>query len=272
MRLLCANLLALLCLFISNSAYSEDKKYTYYIEWNEVKGNNGYKIEIRKKSLEDTLVMEEKISVNSLEFKITAGEYEFRISALNRFGKPSSWSQWSAFVVEQDRPKSVVDAEKKQALAGNSQWKVLIPGLLPLEKKEYGRASLVLFWFGALAVAGNAERTAGNSLSQSGTNDSAFLTLVALTSPLPVSYFFLHRREEDKKEYDRHQNNQVSIGVLALLSYGLNAWLEKRSFQSTSVLIESKSEYSTRWAYPSSQTNSIFSLGRVEISFRKELE
>ncbi|AOP35059.1 hypothetical protein A0128_15135 [Leptospira tipperaryensis] len=262
----------LFCIFISNSVYSEDKNYTYYIEWNEVKGNNGYKIEIRKKGLEDTIAKEEKVSTNSLEFKIPAGEYEFRISALNRFGKPSSWSQWSAFLVEQDRPKSVVEAEKKLALAAASPWKVWVPGLLPLEKKEYGRASLIIFWFGALAVAGNAERNAGNSLSQSATNDSAFLTLVTLYSPLPVSLYFIHQREEDKKEYNRHQNNQVSIGVLALLSYGLNVWLEKRSFHSTTVLIESKSESYSRWTYPDSLTNPLLSLGRIEVSFRKELE
>lgn len=272
MKSFCANLLVLFFICISTSVYSEDKKYLYYIEWNEVKGNNGYKIEIRKKSIEDTLVMEEKVAVNSLEFKIPSGEYEFRISALNRFGKPSSWSQWSAFHVEQDRPKSVVEAEKKQALTGSSPWKVWIPGLLPLERKEYGRASLIFLWFGALAVAGNAERSAGNSLSQSSTNDPAFITLVALYSSLPVSYYFIHQREGDKKEYNRHQNNQVSIGVLALLSYGLNVWLEKRSFHSTTVLIESKSENNTRWIYPSSQNNPILTLGRIEISFRKELE
>ncbi|PJZ54220.1 fibronectin type III domain-containing protein [Leptospira adleri] len=271
MRSFWANLLVLFCICISTSVYSEDKKYLYYIEWNEVKGNNGYKIEIRKKTIEDILAMEEKVTVNSLEFKIPAGEYEFRISALNRFGKPSSWSQWSAFLVEQDRPKSVVEAEKKRALTGNSPWKVWIPGLLPLERKEYGRASLVFLWFGALAVAGNAERNAGNALSHAGTNDPAFLTLVALTSPLPIGYFFLHQREEDKKEYDRHQNNQVSIGVIALLSYGLNVWLEKRSFHSTTVLIESKPESNTRWNYPTSQASPILTLGRIEISFRKEL-
>ncbi|MBM9579649.1 fibronectin type III domain-containing protein [Leptospira sp. 201903070] len=272
MKSLSVNLLILFCGFISNSVYSEDRNYTYYIEWNEVKGNNGYKIEIRKKGLEDTIVKEEKVSTNSLEFKILAGEYEFRISALNRFGKPSSWSQWSAFLVEQDRPKSMVEAEKKQTFSGSSSWRIWVPGLVPLEKKEYGKASLILFWFGALAVAGNAERNAGNSLSQSSTNDPTFITLVALYSSVPVSYYFIHQREEDKKEYNRHQSNQVGIGVLALLSYGLNVWLEKRSFHSTTVLIESKSENNSRWIYPNSHTNSILSLGRVEISFRKEFE
>ncbi len=108
----------LFCLFISYSAYSEERKYTYYIEWNEVKGNNGYKVEVRKISNPEILVAEEKTVTSSLEFLIPAGEYEFRISALNRFGKPSSWSQWSSFQVEQDRPKSVVEAEKKLTAAG----------------------------------------------------------------------------------------------------------------------------------------------------------
>ncbi|EMJ96371.1 fibronectin type III domain-containing protein [Leptospira alstonii] len=260
----------LLCLFISYSAYSEDRKYTYYIEWNEVKGSHGYKVEVRKVSEPETLVAEEKTVTSSLEFLIPAGEYEFRISALNRFGKPSSWSQWSSFLVEQDRPKSMVEAEKKRAVDGVSTWKVWVPGLLPIERKEYTKASLIFLWFGALAVAGNAERVAGNSLSQSAGNDPSFLTLVALTTPAPVSIYFLQKREDDKKEYDRHQSNQTSIGVLALLSYGLNVWLEKRSFHSTAVLIESKPEGVSRWNYPNLlQPNS---LGRIEISFRKEFE
>ncbi|MBW0432368.1 fibronectin type III domain-containing protein [Leptospira yasudae] len=263
---------ALICLFISVSAYSEERKYTFYIEWNEVKGNNGYKVEIRKPSDPNTLVAEEKVVTNSLEFLIPAGEYEFRISALNRFGKPSSWSQWSAFLVEHDRPKSVYEAEKKQAAVGVASWKVWVPGLLPLERKEYTKASLIFLWFGALAVAGNAERTAGNSLAQSSTNDPGFLTLAALTTPLPVTFYLLQQRDEDKKEYKTHQNNQVGIGALALLTYGLNVWLEKRSFQSTTVLIESKSEGVTRWNSPNLQPNSFLSLGRIEMSFRKEFE
>ncbi|PJZ59028.1 fibronectin type III domain-containing protein [Leptospira barantonii] len=272
MKSLAGKILLLLCLFISYSAYSEDKKYTFYIEWNEVKGNNGYKVEVRKTSTPETLFAEEKVVTNSLEFLIPAGEYEFRISALNRFGKPSSWSQWSSFLVEHDRPKSVYEAEKKQAVTGVSTWKVWVPGLLPIERKEYKKASLIFLWFGALAVAGNAERMAGNSLSQSSSNDPAFLTLAALTTPLPVSFYLIHQRDEDKKEYKNHQNNQVGIGVLALLSYGLNVWLEKRSFQSTTVLIESKSEGLSRWNQPNIQPNSFLSLGRIELSFRKEFE
>ncbi|WP_394854595.1 fibronectin type III domain-containing protein [Leptospira ellisii] len=266
----------LFCMCISISIYSEEKKYTYYIEWNEVKGNNGYKLEIRKPSVPDVLIREDRVSVNSLEFSIPAGEYEFRISALNRFGKPSSWSQWSPFLVEHDRPKSAVEAEKRRELTGGTftSWKVWVPGLLPLEKKEYGRASFLLVWFGALAVAGNAERTAGNSLAESATNDPAFLTLSVLGAPLPVSLYLLHKREEDKKEYDRHQNNQTAIGVLALLSYGLNVWLEKRSFHSTTVLIESKPEIPSRWSDPSAQTGGsgsggLGSFGRIEVGFRK---
>ncbi|WP_425460697.1 fibronectin type III domain-containing protein [Leptospira gomenensis] len=260
---------------ISISIYSEEIKYTYYIEWNEVKGNNGYKLEIRKPSAPDFPVREDKVSVNNLEFSIPAGEYEFRISALNRFGKPSSWSQWSRFSVEHDRPKSVVEAEKRKEIAGGispSAWKVWVPGLSPLEKKEYGRVSFVLIWFGTLAVAANAERTAGNSLAESTTNDPGFLTLSAFAAPLPVSLYLLHKREEDKKEYDRHQNNQTVIGVLAILSYGLNVWLEKRSFHSTTVLIESKPESYSRWNDPFVQTvnsNGLGYLGRIEVGFRK---
>lgn len=254
----------LFCLFISYSAYSEERKYTYYIEWNEVKGNNGYKVEVRKISNPEILVAEEKTVTSSLEFLIPAGEYEFRISALNRFGKPSSWSQWSSFQVEQDRPKSVVEAEKKLTAAGVSTWKIWVPGLLPIERKEYIKASLIFLWFGALAVA-------GNSFAQSATNDPAFLTLVSFYAPLPVSIYFLQQRDGDKKEYERHQNNQVSIGLLAILSYGLNVWLEKRSFHSTTVLIESKPESMSRGNDSYQQSNVLFSLGRFEISFRKEL-
>ncbi|KON78470.1 fibronectin type III domain-containing protein [Leptospira kirschneri] len=272
MRSVVLKILVLFCLFISYSAYSEERKYTYYIEWNEVKGNNGYKVEVRKVSSPETLVAEEKTATSSLEFLIPAGEYEFRISALNRFGKPSSWSQWSSFQVEQDRPKSVVEAEKKLAATGVSTWKVWVPGLLPIERKEYIKTSLIFLWFGALAVAGNAERVAGNSFAQSATNDPTFLTLVSFYTPLPLSIYFLHQRDGDKKEYERHQNNQVSIGLLAILSYGLNVWLEKRSFHSTTVLIESKPESIFRGNDSYIQPNVLFSLGRFEISFRRELE
>lgn len=158
------------------------------------------------------------------------------------------------------------------AVTGVSTWKVWVPGLLPIERKEYIKISLIFLWFGALAVAGNAERVAGNSFAQSATNDPTFLTLVSFYAPLPLSIYFLHQRDGDKKEYERHQNNQVSIGLLAILSYGLNVWLEKRSFHSTTVLIESKPESVFRGNDSYIQPNILFSLGRFEISFRRGLE
>ncbi|EMK05007.1 hypothetical protein LEP1GSC176_1984 [Leptospira kirschneri str. MMD1493] len=75
MRSVVLKILVLFCLFISYSEYSEERKYTYYIEWNEVKGNNGYKVEVRKVSSPETLVAEEKTATSSLEFLIPAGEY-----------------------------------------------------------------------------------------------------------------------------------------------------------------------------------------------------
>lgn len=102
-------------------------------------------MEVRKISNPEILVAEEKTVTSSLEFLIPAGEYEFRISALNRFGKPSSWSQWSSFQVEQDKPKSVVEAEKKLTAAGVSTWKIWVPGLLPIERKEYNQGFFDFF-------------------------------------------------------------------------------------------------------------------------------
>jgi hypothetical protein len=84
----------LLLLFITFEISANDKDY---IEWKPIDGANGYRIEIRDNSKRK--IVDENTKLNHYLVKIPKGKYEFRISPLNLFEKPTVWSYWKALKV-----------------------------------------------------------------------------------------------------------------------------------------------------------------------------
>ncbi|WP_246048667.1 fibronectin type III domain-containing protein, partial [Leptospira sarikeiensis] len=177
-----------------------------------------------------------QVSENEIEFSLEAGSYDYRIAALNRFGKPSAFTPWTNFKVEQDRPKAVALAEKEEASKGVKTSKfVWIPGTGYYSKGERWKSYGIWSWFAALAYLGNLEREAGNTLASKPLNDPVNIYFLGTTLPTSFTFYFWQARENDKKEYEVHQSNQALIGGIAIFSFAISLWLENRLPQGDTV-------------------------------------
>ncbi|TGJ98806.1 fibronectin type III domain-containing protein [Leptospira langatensis] len=228
-------------LSFGGSLSAEGKSFIYYIEWTEVKGSRGYVVEVRKAEPPQDLVVEKKVTENEIEFSLEAGVYEYRIAGLNRFGKPSSYTPWTNFKVEQDRPKAVALAEKEEAAAkiskGTSHF-VWIPGTGFYSKGERNKAYGIWAGFAVLAYLGNSEREAGNRLASKSLNDPKMIGLLGLNLPTQATLYLWQSREKDKHQYEIHQQNQVVLGGLTILGVALSLWLENRLPSGDSVQVK----------------------------------
>ncbi|TGK62540.1 fibronectin type III domain-containing protein [Leptospira wolffii] len=238
--------LSIILIFLpfTSEIFAEGKTFIYYIEWKEVKGSRGYVVEVRKNEPPQDMILEKKVLENEIEFRLDAGTYEYRIAALNRFGKPSSYTQWTLFKVEQDRPKAVALAEKQEAAPKSKSSFVWIPGTGFYSKDEKWKAYGVWFWLGTLAYLGNSEREAGNRLASKPLNDPANLGLLAIQIPTPLTFYLWQARAGDKQEYDQHQNNQAIIGGLALLSVIGSLWWENKLPAGDAIYVRMKPDTS----------------------------
>ncbi|EQA44825.1 hypothetical protein LEP1GSC050_2506 [Leptospira broomii serovar Hurstbridge str. 5399] len=206
---------------------SEGRSFIYYIEWKEVKGSRGYLVEVRNAAPPQSLIVEKKVQENEIEFKLESGTYEYRIAALNRFGKPSSFTPWTSFKVEQDRPKEVALAEK-EGLSKPKSSRVFVPGWGFYKNGEKLKAIGVWSGLAAVAFLGNAEREAGNRLASDPKNDPKVIGLLGMQlSPLSTLYLW-DARSKDKSEYELHQRNQVALGGIAILGIVASLWWENR--------------------------------------------
>lgn len=185
--------------------------YIFDIQWPEIAGNSGYAVQIRDSK--NTLILEKTVEINKLEFSIPLGVYYIRVSALNKFGKPSNWSSWDPFTVD-----------KESARLKYNPWKTFrkyTPCLGLFDKKHPVAAGGCMAWFAALSYAGTTEMQNGNRLARDTYNDPAFLTFMSFYQPVSLSYILLEDRAKEKIEYEKHQKNQTMIGGMALLSYGI---------------------------------------------------
>ncbi|TGK07810.1 fibronectin type III domain-containing protein [Leptospira semungkisensis] len=229
-----------LFLSVGGSVFAEGKSFIYYIEWTEVKGSRGYVVEVRKSEPPQDLVVEKKVTENEIEFSLEAGVYEYRIAALNRFGKPSSYTVWTNFKVEQDRPKAVALAEKEEAAKISKQTSqyVWIPGTGYYSKGDRRTAYGIWAGFFALAYLGNSERVAGNQLASKSLNDPKMIGILAFNLPTQATVYLWQSREKDKHQYDIHQQNQVMLGGLAIIGVAISLWLENKLPQGDTVQVK----------------------------------
>ncbi|HMV41734.1 MAG TPA: fibronectin type III domain-containing protein [Leptospiraceae bacterium] len=232
--------------FIVSSLHSEERRiFSYYIEWQNVPGAKGYMIQIKDRAANTE--REEKLVQNNIELKVPSGYYEYRIASINKFGKPSSWTKWEEFYVEKDKPKPLKKDEKQVAQEvvevepkrNFQKWKWFIPGWTQLENNQKIKGSLWILWFTGLALYGNMERLAGNRIASDPMNDPIYLSAISigLKTPLLGDIYLRERRNDAESEYNRHQTNQVAVGVVAILSYALQVW-QARKISTSNVTIE----------------------------------
>ncbi len=279
-RLLRFRFLLLWLLFISlNFVISADEKknFTYYIEWQNVSGAKGYLIQVKDKS---TVEKEEKLNQNNVELKLPAGTYEFRIASVNKFGKPSAWTNWEEFLVEKDKPKPnpnpkdakqaevKVPEDKPATLAQIKKWKWFVPGLTQFQSNQKLYSGLWIFWFTALAVYGNSERVAGNNLASNNLNDPIFLSALSLGTPVSLDLYLWTKRKEAESAYNHRQSNQQAVGAVAILSYALQVWHAKRVADKSNISIELNSRSQRFAELRSVQADNPFLSFELKISMR----
>ncbi|MBK9500335.1 MAG: fibronectin type III domain-containing protein [Leptospiraceae bacterium] len=237
--------IGLIIICLSQSISGEEKKeFSYYIEWKNIAGAKGYLIQVKDKATGTE--KEEKLDQSNIELKIVAGKYEYRIASINKFGKPSVWTNWEEFYVEKDKPKPKDSKQAEVKPVEDNQtkpveikkWKWFIPGLTQFQTGERISGSLWILWFTALAAYGNSERVAGNQVASNRMNDPMFLSTLALGTPVSVDLYLREKRNEAKAEYEKHQSNQKAAGVVAILSYALQVWHARRVSQSSNVSFE----------------------------------
>lgn len=200
------NVIIKLFFFFTICIFSEEKEYKYYIEWKKVSENSEYFLEL--KNSENQIIKKEKVKNNFYEFNLKPGNYFYRIALLNKFSKPSTFSNWGEIKIEKEKQKK----EKKFLLT-------LVPGLVQFksDKKNYS-----YFWwsyFFTLGIIGNEFRLKGNQIANEKLNDPFFLSALNWNTPILFDFYFLNRLDAEKKEYDLYQNRQKQISVLALVSY-----------------------------------------------------
>jgi hypothetical protein len=215
-------LLSLFC-FLTDTIYA--KQFTYYIEWSEVKGSNGFIVEIQDETTKK-IIDAHKVKNNYIEFQIQGGSYQFRIASVNKFGKPTAFSEWNKFTVDKDKTREDVLQKKEEPAKEETQktdlyYSKWVPGLPQYNRGDTKTAYSYWFLFSGLAIAGFYEYRQGNILSDKFFNDPLNINLVSYNKPI-VGLFLWQKRDQDKRSHTNHQRNQTIIGGIALLSYTLH--------------------------------------------------
>ena len=81
-----------------------NEEYIYFIQWEEIPGNQGYSIQIKDKN--DLIIMDTTVETSSIELSIPIGNYNMRISPLDENNEPFQWSAWNPFTVSSETAKS----------------------------------------------------------------------------------------------------------------------------------------------------------------------
>lgn len=205
-------------------------KYTYLLQWKKVKKSNGYIIQIRNQSKQ--IIREEEVKNNKINIKLPEGQFQYRISALNKFKKPSNWSKWDDIYIEPH--KLVARTDKLENLKINTDkqnygWKLYVPGYPQIKNGDTLKGNLLIAWFAILSAAAYSEWKAGNELASDPLNNPDNLTTLALAGSPELSLYFREQREQAQSEYNTHQQNQAYIAALALLTYSYHIWDAKNS-------------------------------------------
>ncbi len=196
------------------------------IEWKSVKGNHGYKIQILDASTKDT--REEMNSEESISLEVPPGDYSIRVSALNKFKKPSNWSDWKKITIQDSEGVQKISmnpdvpAEETKIVKPEAHpWKKWIPGLYTYStnpSKLYVYAGL----FSGLAYYVYWNKKQGDLLAEKNSNQELFLSTAAIISPNQLGPFSYWQRNLDREEYDTFQSRQRMGGYAILGLYAIS--------------------------------------------------
>ena len=233
--------------------FSQEKEYRYYIEWKNISETTEYFLELKNPS--NQILFKEKIKNNFYEFKLKAGTYSYRIAIANKFGKPSTFSNWEEIKIEKDSPKTTKLESKIKT------YQYFVPGLVQFQLGKKNHSYFWWVWFTGLAITGNEFRVKGNEIANKNLNDPIFLALINWNTPIISDLYFLNQLNQAEKEYNTYQDRQKQISVLALFSYifqvyqarkfhkesleiNISSWNKMNQFQ-----VENYSQISLTWRF-----------------------
>ncbi len=105
----------LLILFvIPFSIIAQEQTASVNLDWSAVSGSGGYKIDIRDTA--GKLLITETVKKPEIVLEIPPGDYEMRVTTLNRFMQPSGSSPWTAFTVLRRNPPLVTSISPKTVI------------------------------------------------------------------------------------------------------------------------------------------------------------
>lgn len=204
------------CNMISAKELSQIK-----IEWTPIKGSNGYKLEIQD---EKGNLRAEDFPSASAELALASGNYSIRVSGLNKFKKPSNWSDWKKITVKESKEVQKISMSKDTSEEEVSKietpiWKKFIPGLTSYESGTKWKIYVYAGIFSGLSYYSYANKRQGDALAEKISNQNSYLFFTSYASSSALGPLAYMQRNSDRNLYDSHQTNQRNAGFAILGLY-----------------------------------------------------
>jgi hypothetical protein len=220
-------LLSALFLILNFSIYANDTP-TIKLEWKAVKNSNGYLLQIKNDITEE--VKEQSSENHSIEFTLPPGKYSIRVSGLNKFKKPSNWSDWKKTeIIESDSIQNVnlsnESPKEEVKISPNVQkWKWFVPGLTRWQNDQKISASLYWSCFALLSGMFVSEKNNGNHISDSARKQDLYVYPMSIIIPTYGQLYLYNERNNLHHQYEIKQDNQRTIGFVAIILYGISIY------------------------------------------------
>ncbi len=218
------------------------------LRWKPVPGAYGYAVQYRL--LPEGSVEEMRVEDPRANLRLPSGRYAMRVAALNKFRKPSVWTDWTevrldavSAVVDLARaqeqkpdapvanepgpppeepaaPGPPVESEPEQTVAaGIAPAMRLIPGVPQVARGQSLRGAAYWLVFAGLGGAGYSEWSQAERIALALRNDPVILSLLILPTSLEIGLLLREQRLTAEREYRAHQTNQAALGAAAFVLY-----------------------------------------------------
>ena len=212
----------LVYLIFSSSLFAQTQ--ILRLEWGEVKGANGYAVELRQPGATDA--KELRSNVNRIQMELAVGAYEVRVGALNKFGRAAAWSDWKRIsITVQSSPTTVdlscttpapipIPAEERTPTSDRMPiWHIFVPGLAQMETGNPERAYGYWGLLGIFAYGFAKERSRGLAILGDPLSDPTNVgTLISIGPPIAAGYL-QDRFNSNRDLYESHRRNQKIAGI-----------------------------------------------------------
>jgi hypothetical protein len=165
------------------SSHAQDGAADRKLQWKAVEGAKAYLVEIRTEA--GKAIVSRTVEQTSYDISLAPGEYEVRITALNKFSKPSGASSWSKVSIRRNPIPVPGDVSSAGLVAGKKDQRLSVSGSGFLPSTE-------------LAIEGNGLSLPGTILSQADSSISASFDLSKLG---PGEYRLKIQNPPDKEAY-----------------------------------------------------------------------